>query len=308
MAIPIIDLHCDALLQMNLHDYDFKTSPKLHVNLPNLRKGHVRAQAFAIFIEPSLSMPEKLKAALHQVYYFQNHVVCPENGVVHLKEWADFHTLKPGEIGAFLTIEGVDFFDGDSKLWHLFKEFGVLCIGLTWNFANAAADGLYEDLGRGVTDFGKEIITLNNTHKIFTDVSHLTEHSFWDVMEYADYAIASHSNAQAICSHKRNLNDAQLRAMIAKNAPIHLVFCPEFIVDGGAATMKDIVTHIDHICALGGKHLIGFGSDFDGITDTIPGLENAGTHQNLVNELLQHYTEADVNGFAYANFLDRLPK
>lgn len=308
MALPIIDLHCDALLRMYEHGYDFRHADELDVNLPRLRTGHVRAQAFAIFVMPNWSAEKKLKSALHQVYYFQNHVVNKLENVVHIKEWSDFDYLQPNEIGVFLTIEGADFFEGDIKMWHLFKSFGVLAIGLAWNFPNEAADGLDSMLRRGVTAFGREIITLNNAHKILTDVTHLSEHSFWHCMEYADYVIATHSNAKAVCNHKRNLSDAQIRAMITKNAPIHIVYFPEFTTGTNEAKLCDLIKHVDHICALGGKHLIGVGSDFDGISHKITGLEHAGQHQQLINELLKHYSVADVRGFAYENFLKNRPR
>ena len=247
MAIPIIDLHCDVLYQMYVRGDNFLTSPKLDVNLEKLRAGHVRAQAFAIFVMPDWSKEEKLASALKQVDYFHRYVINAHEQVVHIKKWADFEKLLPGQIGAFLTIEGVDFFDGDIEIWHQFQAFGVLAIGLTWNLANEAADGLNSQLGRGVTTFGKEIIALNNAHKIFTDVTHLNEQSFWDVIEYADYVIASHSNAQGVCNHPRNLNDVQLKAMIAKNAPIHVVYYPEFINGTSTASMTDLIRHIDYI-------------------------------------------------------------
>ena len=305
MNIPVIDLHCDALLRLYEHSYNFTNSPMLDVNLEKLQQGYVKAQAFAIFIDPDLPQERKLAAALKQVYYFQHHVISER--VIHIKKWSDFKYLQPGQIGAFLTSEGVDFFGGNIEIWHQFQKFGVLAIGLTWNLANEAADGLQSYLGRGVTLFGKQIISLNNRHKIFTDVTHLNEQSFWDVMEYADYVIASHSNAKSVCNHPRNLNDAQIKAMIEKNAPIHVVYYPEFTTGTTNATMQDLLRHVDYICSMGGKHLIGIGSDFDGIDHKIVGLEHAGMHQNFMNELLKHYSEADVRGFAYENFLNHVP-
>lgn len=306
MSIPIIDLHCDALLRMHKQGYEFLNSPELDVNYEKLVEGHVIAQAFAIYVHPELSLVEKRATAIKQIECFRNEVL--REGVVHIKKWADFETLQPGQIGAFLTIEGVDFFGGDLKIWHPFHQLGVLSIGLTWNFPNEAADGAHSHYRRGVTPFGKEIIKLNNQHKIFTDVSHLNEQSFWDVIEHADYVIASHSNARAVCDHVRNLNDAQIRAMIEKNAPIHIVFYPEFINGTNSASMGDVIRHIDYICSLGGKDLIGLGSDFDGIDFKVAGLEHAGMHQNFINELLKYYSEEQVRGFAYANFLNHLPR
>ncbi|MCH7320382.1 dipeptidase [Solibacillus sp. MA9] len=307
MAIPIIDLHCDALLRLFQRNDSFTNAPALDVNYEKLQAGNVMAQAFAIYVNPDLSPLGKIQSAYQQAEYFQQ-LIEAHPKMVHMKQWHDFHTLQPGQIGAFLTIEGVDFFGGNIKFWHEFYKFGVLAIGLTWNFANEAADGLYSKLGRGVTDFGREIIQLNNTHKIFTDVTHLHEQSFWHVLEHADYVIASHSNATSVCNHERNLTDEQIRAMITKNAPMHVVYFPEFVNGTEQADMSELIKHIDHISSLGGKHLIGLGSDFDGISSKIPGLEHAGMHQNLVNELLKYYREDDVRGFCYENFLNHLPK
>ena len=53
---------------------------------------------------------------------------------------------------------------------------------------------------------------------------------------------------------------------------------------------------------------IGFGSDFDGISTKVEKLENSAMYQNLINELLKYYSEEQVRGFAYQNFIDHLPE
>lgn len=308
MTIPIIDFHCDVLFKMNCQYKPFHTGTHYDASLQHLQTGNVKVQAFAIFVWPTLPKAEQLKSALHQYYYFKHHIATAQNKIVHITQWEQLDKLAQDEIGAILTIEGVGFFEGDIKLWHIFKEFGVLNIGLTWNYANEAADGADEDQGRGLTNFGREIIELNNENRVFTDVSHLTEKAFWDVLQVAKYPIASHSNAKAICPHVRNLTDEQIVAMIERNAPIHVVYFPLFLKAEGSAEIADVIKHIDHICALGGKHVIGLGSDFDGIDLKVTGLESAAQSQNLINELLKYYTEDDVKGFAYRNFLINRPK
>ena len=95
--------------------------------------------------------------------------------------------------------------------------------------------------------------------------------------------------------------------LFAKGGFMHLVFFPPFINEtGDVVTIKDIINHIDHICALGGIKKIGFGSDFDGIDEYVEDLEHVGKYQNLINELLKHYSEDDVRGFAYRNFLNHV--
>ena len=308
MAFPIIDLHCDVLYKYDNNTRTSQPSLDLDASIANLRAGHVKVQAYAIFVSPKLPKEAKRKSALNQIYYFFKHVARPENHVVHITAWSQITKLKDHEIGAFLTIEGVDFFQGDIKIWHVFRRFGVLNIGLTWNGSNEAADGVEEDLGRGITHFGKDIIRSNNEHQILTDVSHLSEKSFWHVLEHAKYIIASHSNAKALCPHRRNLTNEQILAMLQKKAQIHVVYYPTFISSEKVVYIKDLIKHIDHICSLGGKEFIGLGSDFDGIDSKVVHLETAAQHQNLLNELLKYYSEQDVRGFAYQNFLNNCPK
>ena len=304
----VIDLHCDALSKLSASKgtLNFADSAELDVNKDRLKKGKIKAQAFAIFVE-ELNTDQQFQEALNQIDYFYREVLGKNPEMKQIKRWEDFENLQDGEIGAFLTLEGVDCIGNDlSKLRVLF-ELGVMSVGLCWNHANLAADGVDEPRGGGLTRFGKKIVELNNEYKVLTDVSHLSERGFWDVMELAKYPIASHSNAKSVCGHRRNLTDEQAEAMFKKGGMIHVVYHPPFIKENGAATIDDLVRHIDHFCSLGGVKQIGLGSDFDGITTKVKGLENAAMTQNLILRLLKYYREEEVKGFAYQNFLEHRP-
>lgn len=316
--MKIIDTHCDALLKLqlakrgkmyNLQPLDFRNSPQLETNLLRLKKGNYLAQFFAIFIEPEISTDEKWQHALEQIDLFHTEILAKNPEVKHIRKWEDFDTLIEGEIGAVLALEGADAFGNDLvKLRQLYRE-GVLYIGMTWNNANLCADGAGEPRGGGLTLLGKEVVKLNNEHRVFTDVSHSTVKGFWDIVELADYPIASHANARAVCDHRRNLYDDQIKAMFDKGGLIHVVFNPPFIKAGSEeANITDLIKHIDHLCALGGVNQIGFGSDFDGIRSFVTDLEDGSNYPNLINELLKYYTEDEVKGFAYQNFLNNRPK
>jgi membrane dipeptidase len=88
---------------------------------------------------------------------------------------------------------------------------------------------------------------------------------------------------------------------------IHVIYNPPFVKESGEVTIDDLMKHIDHFCSLGGVKHIGLGSDFDGISTFIKNLEDASKTQNLINELLKHFKEDEVRGFAYQNFLDHRP-
>lgn len=307
----IIDLHCDALLRLyqTQGEIKFKDAKELETNKERLKKGKVKVQAFALFVFPEVKAEQKFQVALEQIHYFYTDVLGNNPEMKLIKDWSDFENLQDDEIGALLTLEGVDAIGNDLQKLSILYQLGVRSVGLTWNNANLAADGAQEKRGAGLTSFGEEIVVYNNEHKILTDVSHLSEKAFWDVINVAKYPIASHSNSKAIMDHVRNLSDEQAKAMFEKDAMVHMVYCPQFVKDKEEVTIDDLIEHIEHFCSLGGEKNIGLGSDFDGITKKIMNLEDASMQQNLLNELLKHnYSEEIVKGFAYENFMRHLPK
>ncbi|WP_061568321.1 dipeptidase [Caldibacillus debilis] len=308
--MQVIDLHCDVLLKLSQGKgkLRFRDSKELDVNFERLRKGKVKVQFFAVFLEPEIPAEQKFFEALNQIDYFYEEVLKKNPEMKHIKEWSDIEKLKEGEIGAVLTLEGADAIGNDLMKLRTLYRLGVKLVGLTWNFANYAADGVMEERGGGLTRFGKEVVRLNNEQKVFTDVSHLSERGFWEVMELADYPIASHSNAKSLCNHPRNLTDEQAKALFQKGGMVHVVYNPPFIKESGNASIGDLVRHIDHFCSLGGVKQIGLGSDFDGIEKKVKNLEDASKTQNLILALLKYYKEDEVKGFAYRNFLEHLPK
>lgn len=308
-GMDIIDFHCDALLKIWEQDgkLSFADAKELDANKERLLQGGIKVQCFAIYTPADMKAEQRFQAALDQIHFFYSEVLAKNPEMVAIREWSDFDRLQDGQIGAMLTLEGVEPIGNDLKKLHILYQLGVRSVGLTWNYANLAADGALETRNAGLTAFGKEIIQFQNEHKMLTDVSHLGEASFWDTLEIAKYPIASHSNARAWCDNPRNLSDEQARALFAKGGNVHVVYCPMFVKQEGEATIADVIRHIDHFCSLGGVRQIGLGSDFDGITTKVVGLEHAGTTQNLINELLKHFSEEDVRGFSGQNFLRNRP-
>lgn len=307
----IVDMHCDALykLQAGVGKVMFQDSEQLDVNFEKMIAGGIKMQAFAIFLDPTTPVEQKWKKALEQVNIYRQHVL-HRNGVIKpLRQWSDVDRVPEEKIGAFLTLESVEPIGADLRKLDQMLDYGVLSVGLTWNNANLAADGIEESRGAGLTDFGKAIVAKLNDRKVFTDVSHLSEKAFWDVMELADYPIASHSNAKAICPHPRNLSDEQIKALLEKDAMIHVVFYPLFVKEtADTVYMDDLIAHIKHICDLGGAKNIGFGSDFDGIPYHIEGLEDCSKYPDFITELRKHFTDQEVKGFCYDNFMNHIPR
>ncbi|WP_209122230.1 dipeptidase [Alkalihalobacillus sp. BA299] len=299
----VFDAHCDALLKIwENPQRDFTNSNELDVNYERLRLGKVKVQCFALFAEPDLTIEEKYQSILRQVELFQTEVISKHDHIKHIKEWNDITDLQDHEIGAILTLEGVDCIGDNLTKLNIFYQLGVKSIGLTWNQANLCADGVGEPRGAGLTLLGKQFVQLNNEYRVWTDVAHLSEKGFWDVMELADLPVATHCNARALCDHHRNLTDEQIVALVKKGGWVGLVWHPLFLTGTEQATISDCIRHIDHLCSLGVKDHICFGSDFDGISVFVKGLENASKYPYFIEELLKHFSEEDVKQFTYGNF------
>lgn len=64
-----------------------------------------------------------------------------------------------------------------------------------------------------------------------------------------------------------------------------IVFYPSF-VDPQNATHYRVADHVDYVAARCGKKHVGLGSDFDGMRESVAGLEDASKFPNLVSSAL----------------------
>lgn len=310
--MKIIDSHCDLLSKMLLHpEIDFKQDCiYADVSFPRLHKVGMALQFFAVYL------PERLKQgrfrhvlAMIDLFYSR---IAAHPDVVLIKTRSDWsESVSNGKLGALLALEGADGLEADLSNLRIAFHLGLRSLGITWNYANWAADGVLEPRGGGFTGQGKQLVRECNRLGILLDVSHLSEKGFWELAEITQRPfIASHSNVCAVCSNPRNLNDEQIKAMAALGGMIGLSFVPRF-VKPSEPSMKDLLLHIDHMCALGAARQVGFGSDFDGIDQHIPGLEHAGHYDRLANELHKRYRPEEADAFLFGNWnrflLENLP-
>lgn len=313
--MKIMDGHCDALTKLYVNPkLDFgKEDQELDVSYPRLKHAGVKVQCFAIYLSDSIQQPT-FDHILQMVDIFQRKIVS-HSGMRFIQTVRDWHEIEDGDqIGAILTLEGVDALAGNLTHLRILYHLGVRSVGLTWNYANWAADGVMEPRKGGFTRKGKLMLRELETMGIIADVSHLSTTAFWEMVEvYNNPFIASHSNALKICPHPRNLSDDQIKAIIQYQGQIGLTFVPYFVDSiNPAVPVAGLLKHIDHVCSLGGERQVGFGSDFDGIEQWVKGLRHAGQYENLIEALCKNYKETQVEAFLFGNWrnfmLANLPK
>ncbi|BBI34353.1 diguanylate cyclase [Cohnella abietis] len=313
--MKIADLHVDVICKMlEYPDAKWgKSQPEglFDVTPERLRESGVELQVFAIYLPDTIpSNPESIFRAA-ELFWSE---VLSVRGMKLIRRGEDIqHALEAGKIGALLSLEGVDGLQGNLWALHLLYRLGLRLLGPTWNHANWACDGALEPRGAGFTKAGKQLVTECESLGILIDVSHLSDRGFWDVAELATRPFfASHSNARTIKDNPRNLTDAQIQTIIAAQGIIGLTFVPWFVSSPEPAKIDDFIRHVEHVCELGGADHIAFGSDFDGISRHVQGLEHPGKYPDLIEELLKHYSEDRVEGFMSGNairyFTKNLPK
>lgn len=298
-----LDGHCDVLWRIweDPTKNFYENNGKLDVTYQRLIQSNVKLQVFAIFIPPFVRKGQRCIEAFKQIDIFYDQVIKEGKQIIPFQSIDEPHQCLSHRCTALLALEGAEAIEGNITLLRVFYRLGIRQVGLTWNVANEVADGILEERGGGLTQFGRELVKEMERLYMIVDVSHLSEAAFWEIIENVDLSIvASHSNCRAICPHKRNLTDEQIQALIQKKGLIGINFVPYFVSET-KPTIASILRHLDYIASLGGEDSIFFGSDFDGELRKIPNLENLGQLHNLKNELLRRYPERIVRKWGFEN-------
>jgi membrane dipeptidase len=231
-----------------------------------------------------------------------------------------------------------------------FYDRGIRYITLAHSLDNHICDSSYDErhTHKGLSAFGREVVAEMNRLGIMIDVSHVSDDTFWQVMELSAVpVIASHSSCRAFTpGFERNMSDEMIVALAEHGGVIQINFGSGFLSaayraaeeqaradlrvlleergtkwdtpDGKAiiaeyrashpmprVDVSVVADHIDHVVELAGVEHVGFGSDFDGVGDSLPdGLKDVSMYPNLIRELLERgYTEADIEKICAGNVL-----
>lgn len=302
--IPVIDFHCDVLSKLQQEpSLSFVHGDQLDMSYQKMKTGNIALQCFAIYISEKLG-PASFSHIAEQIQIYYERVV--PHGIIPIRNKQELLTAKRlGQLGGILSIEGADGLAGNFNHLEQCYERGVRFLGLTWNYANWAADGVLERRNGRLTERGVQLVHKCHELGVIMDVSHLSTNGFWHLSELAHKVnkpfIASHSNAIEVCGNIRNLSDEQIRDIIALQGRIGLNFYPPFVTSEPFPTAEKLLPHIEHICELGGAKHMMMGSDFDGIDQHLAGLENGACYPYLIEILLKHYDEDTVRGWMYNN-------
>ena len=284
-----IDSHCDTLSKSLDTGKDLlKNDLQFSIEEANKLGGGI--QVMACFIKTHfLSAPnggfERCVNILNKFKDFQK----ANNVDILVKNKNDIiDAINSNETKVILSIENGAAISGNLENVDYFYNEGIRIMSITWNDDNELGCGAKTKNDAGLTKLGFEYVKKLSEKGIIIDVSHLSEKSFWDVINTTDKpVVATHSNVYEICNHSRNLKDDQIKEIAKRGGMIGICFYSDFLNSDKKADVKDIVKHIIYIKDLVGIDCIGLGSDFDGMSydEVVSGVERIGAIHNIMDEM-----------------------
>ncbi|WP_339657447.1 dipeptidase [uncultured Maribacter sp.] len=236
-----VDTHNDFLTQTMEKDFVFDTDLKgiTHSDLNRMKEGGVDVQFFSVWSDGD--QPNPYAFANRQLDSLDAVIERNPNKIVKVTNSTELlKVVKQHKIATFSGLEGGHQFENDLDKMEALYNRGVRYITLTWNnstpWATSASDetnpkGLNNSEGKkGLTAFGKKVVQKMNALGIMVDISHVGEQTFYDAIETTKKpVIASHSSVYALCPHKRNLKDDQIKAVAKNGGVIQINFNSGFI-------------------------------------------------------------------------------
>jgi len=225
--------------------------------------------------------------------------------------------------------------------YDLGARYMTLTHNVTLDWADAALDTARH---HGLTPFGREVVREMNRLGMLVDLSHVSPGTMSAALDVtAAPVIFSHSAARALVDHPRNVPDSIL-ARVPKNGGVVMVpFVTSFVSkavyaddnqlaaltadatrrhpgDTAAvraevatwraaharptASIADVANAIEHVRKVAGVDHVGIGSDFDGIEETVVGLEDVSKYPGVFAELARRgWSDADLRKLAGENVL-----
>ncbi len=319
---PVVDMHCDTLAELRRARLKGESAElrvnNLQVDLKRMREGGYLLQNFATFVDLH-SEEDPLAAVLSLIDLFYEEAEKNRDIFVTVKSFADIRRAQAeGKVAGMLTLEESGFFHGDPGLLRDLYRLGIRMMTLTWNYENDLGypNGVSPynrcsgaDTERGLKEAGIAILKEAERLGILPDVSHLSDKGFEDVLKHTKKpVVASHSNARALCPHVRNLTDEMIRRIGERGGVIGLNYCAAFldtnpVYENNVSTAALMVKHARHITNVGGREVLGLGSDFDGISGNLE-IDHCGRVPLLADALHEGgFTGREIEGILSGNVL-----
>ena len=236
----VLDSHCDTPSQIHrLRNIGIRNL-RGQVDLPKMREGGVDGAFFALYVPPALGPAEATSYAMELLADVRDALAANRDKAVLVTSAEEAYAARTrGLIAIFLGLENGSAIQKSLPLLRLFFDMGVRYVTLAHSGHNEICDSCAPAEARwgGLSPFGREVVAEMNRLGMLIDVSHISDRSFFDVLECSSAPIvATHSCCRALAGHKRNMTDEMIMALAEAGGVIQINFYPVFLDDAFADT------------------------------------------------------------------------
>ena len=347
-ASPFIDAHNDLPYVIRI-DKEAQGDPARYrldqrrnsgdTDIPRLREGRVAAQLWAAFVPPK--EPQPASYALQQIALIRRmNAVYADDFLPALRASDVKRAKRLGKIASFITVENGAAIENRLDALDAYYDLGVrlmtLCHNATLDWVDSATDA---PRSGGLSDFGRQVIARMNDLGMIVDCAHVSDEVMHQALDISRAPVVfSHSNARALCDHRRNVPDDVLGRIAERQALVMATFVPDFICQRSKdwmAALKDawgktpegvdpdvlvparekeigawprgslnqFCDHLDYLRSRVGPDHIGIGSDFFGGPQG-EGLKDASCFPHIFAELIRRgWPKPHLRKLAGENFL-----
>ena len=315
--IITIDTHDDINVANFTDSLNYTMNTDSQVNLPNMIAGGLDVAWFVVYTAQGELDDEGYTAAMDNAISKFDAIdrlvneYAPDQIELALSSDDVRRIVAKGKKVAMIGVENAYPMGLDTSNVRKYWERGARYVSLAHNGHSQFSDsntGEFDGtaLHNGLSDIGKEVVSLLNYYGVMIDISHPSKEAIKQMIELsAAPVIASHSSARALRDHPRNLDDEQLLLVKENGGVVQTTALGSFLTDrkDPPPNMEDFVDHIDYMVEKIGIEHVGISSDFDG-GGGIVGWKDASETMNVTKELRERgYSDSEIEKLWGGNLL-----
>jgi membrane dipeptidase len=250
-ATPVIDGHNDLPWEIREKYDDWrgaldlgrdtsKLAHPLQTDLPRMRRGHVGAQFWSVWIPTDMRGAAAVLTTLEEIDIVHRMVARYPGQLEMASTAADIRRIeKAGKIASLIGIEGGHQIGNSPAALREFYALGARYMTLSHSTNNDFVDSATDDpVHHGLTPFGKAIVREMNRLGMIVDLSHVSAETMRQALAVTKApVIFSHSSARAVMDHPRNVPDDVLKLLPANGGVVMINFYPGFLSKSYRARM-----------------------------------------------------------------------
>lgn len=212
------------------------------VDFPKMARAGMGASFFAMYISPRYLGADATSYANTLIKCTEEQVRANSDKVAFARsaEEVEINHSK-GLMSIIMAIENGSAIQEDFCLLKDFYDRGIRYITLTHSADNQIGDSCSgKGTWGGLSPFGKTLIPEMNRLGMMIDVAHTSEATVYDVIKLSKAPVVyTHGCCKALCDHKRNLTDDQIKAIADTQGIVGMSVYPSFLDKNFSKTLDD---------------------------------------------------------------------